>query len=122
MPTDKVLKAGPKFEDRTRPGVFLGYYMASGGIWHNEYLCALISDFQEAGFYTHPDDVFIYRTREVLFTHNEPVVFPLRVCADKARAHLPGSWGHGAARAAPQSTGESRPPRVRTSASAACSA
>ena len=74
---DKLLK----FEPRTVPSIFIGWYLHPGMKFKGEYLVASLADFQSS-----PADgrVRVHRVLE-LRTHRGNWVYPLRASADKSR-------------------------------------
>ena len=45
-PPKPILNKFPKFEKRSMPGVFLGYYLMSGERWYGDFLVAPLNDFE----------------------------------------------------------------------------
>ena len=46
-PHQPVLKQMPKFQERTRPGIFTGWGLSPGMKWDKTYLVADLDDFRE---------------------------------------------------------------------------
>ncbi len=69
----------PKLGPRSVPAVFLGYHFTAGGRWRGEYLAAPLCDFELSSTRKF---VRIFRIKEVVFSTNTEIRFPLRNARD----------------------------------------
>ena len=83
LPPKPLLNKVPKFGPRGVPGIFLGWYLHSGGNWKGEYLVADLRDFRSRQFGRSPKklptDVGLiryFRVRELVYDRTRPFFYP----------------------------------------------
>ena len=76
LPTgDRLSSARGKFDPRTRPGIFVGYKVASGGVWHGVYHVIDVDDYVNADS---RNKVRIQETKELVLPKESE--FPCKTC------------------------------------------
>ena len=79
--------ATAKFAPKSVPGVFLGWFILPGGIFHGDYLVVALDEFREID--GKPPAVTIQRVKEIYRDPVAPITFPLKKHHDKRRRELP---------------------------------
>ena len=88
LPPPHLVKKLPKFGARGVPGIFVGWYLHSGGEWKREYIVCDLRDFFRTtkGKRTIADDtvgvIRTYRVQEVHFDHTRETFYPFREARD----------------------------------------
>ena len=79
----------PKMADNTKTGVFLGYYLAPGGKWTNEYIVADLEEFVGMDLRV-GRKVKTQRIQKIVNWDDKNVVFPLKAAYERANHTLEG--------------------------------
>ena len=75
-----------RYEQRSVPGLFLGFHLQPGGLFSGDYKLAALRSFRES----HNDKVKVYRVKEIILpSDGDEWVFPLKRVADAAELWLP---------------------------------
>ena len=73
-----------KFEARSVPGIFLGWFLVPGGRFKGDYLVISLSDLT-SHLQKPSSRVFVQRVKEIYRDASEPYIFPLKPLHDKVR-------------------------------------
>ena len=89
LPIPEVAERKPKFSPRSVPGIFLAYYLDSGGQWKGDYLVAELSEFEHVDFSRDGKKrpVKVQRVRDIVFDSSN-ISFPLKRQYDIANRTL----------------------------------
>ena len=87
LPPPHLVKKIPKFGTRGVPGIFVGWYVHSGGEWKREYVCCDLRDFRRLGPKGTKQTTFgairYYRVQEVFFDNTREPFYPFREARDR---------------------------------------